>query len=89
MEIILEPHTIARAEERGTNEFEIKNILINGTEIQAKVGRKGKTKVFNFNKKRLGKYYEQKKVDVIYIIENNKIITITVYVYYGNWEDLE
>ena len=89
MEIILEPHTIARAEERGTNEFEIKNILINGTEIQAKVGRKGKTKVFNFNKKRLGKYYEQKKVDVIYIIENNKIITITVYVYYGKWEDLE
>jgi hypothetical protein len=35
---------------------------------------------------RLGKFYEQKKVEVFYIIEKDTIITVTVYVFYGKWE---
>ncbi len=32
-------------------------------------------------------FYHEKRVEVIYIIDNNVIITITVYVFYGKWEE--
>jgi hypothetical protein len=36
--------------------------------------------------KRHGRYYEQKKVEVFYAVEEDLIITVTAYVFYGNWE---
>lgn len=86
MEILIDPHTLERAEERGTNEEEIKNVIKTGIIIPAKYGHTGKSKVYNFNQKRNNKYYEQKKVEVFYTIERDRIITITVYVFYGKWE---
>ena len=86
MDIIIEPHTLLRAIERGTNETEIIDILLNGNEIPAKKNRLCKYKVFEYEKIRNEKYYKQKRVEVIYIIENNKIITITTYCFYGVWE---
>jgi len=47
----------------------------------------GKAKVFEFQQERMGKFYEQKRVEVIYTIEANTIVTVTVYVFYGKWED--
>jgi len=44
-----------------------------------------KYKIFEFNKKWPGKYYNQKMVKVFYTIEENTIITVTVYVFYGDW----
>ncbi len=41
--------------------------------------------IFDFKAERLGKYYEQKKIDVIFVIEHDTIITVTVYVFYGKW----
>jgi len=55
--------------------------------VKAKYGNKGRAKIYDFNKKRLGKYYKQKRVEVIYTIENDSIITVTVYVFYGEWEE--
>lgn len=86
MEIQIDPHTLERAEERGTNENEIKDVINTGLAIPAKYGRIGKAKVYDFKQKRYNKYYEQKRVEVFYNIEGNKIITITVYVFYGKWE---
>ena len=86
MEIIIEPHTLERAEERGTNEAEIIDVIENGTSIRGKYGRLGKAKIFEYNKERLGKFYEQKRVEVFYTIENGIIVTITVYVFFGKWE---
>jgi len=86
MEIKIDLHTLERAEERGTNSEEIKDVITNGTVIKAKHGRLGKVNVFPFYQIRHGKYYEQKKVEVIYTIEGGKIITVTVYVFYGKWE---
>lgn len=37
----------------------------------------------DFNQERHGKYYEQKRVEVVYTIERNVIITVTVYLFYG------
>ena len=86
MDIRIDQHTLERAKERGTNEEEIRGVIETGSEIPVKFGRIGKAKVYEFNQKRLGKYYEQKRVEVIYMIEQNKIVTVTVYVFYGKWE---
>jgi hypothetical protein len=45
-----------------------------------------KSKIFPFKDYRNGKYYEQKKIEVYYVIEHNEIITVTVYVFFGKFE---
>jgi len=85
MEIQIDLHTLERAEERGTNEREIKDVINTGFSIPAKYGRIGKAKIYEFKRNRFNKYYEQKYVEVFYIVEEDKIITITVYVFYGKW----
>ena len=87
MEIRIDPHTIERAAERGASEDEIKDVLNTGYDISVKRRRRGKAKVYNFNQKRLDTFYKQKKIEVIYTIENDKIVTITVYVFYGRWKE--
>ncbi len=79
-------HTHWRAGERGTNVEEIEDVIKAGFDIPAKHGYIGKAKIYDFKQKRYNKYYEQKRVEVFYIIEENKIITVTVYVFYGKWE---
>ncbi len=85
MKIQMEPHPLQRAEERGTDIEEIQIVLEGGTEIHARGNRKARAKVFAFKRERLGKYYEEKRVEVIYIEEGELIITVTVYVFYGEW----
>ena len=86
MRIQIDPHTLERAKERGTDEAEIHDTIRRGFDIPAKHGRKGRAGIYEFQKKRLDKYYEQKRVEVYYTIERDTIITITVYVFYGKWE---
>jgi hypothetical protein len=50
-----------------------------------KKGRKGKSKVFDFQQFRNGKFYEEKKLEVFYIVQEEFIITVTVYVFYGKF----
>jgi hypothetical protein len=85
-EIQIDPHTLERAEERGTDKSEIGEVIELGFPVQAKYGRMGKAKIYGFQRTRLGKYYEQKRVEVYYTIEQDRIITVTVYVFYGKWE---
>ena len=87
MKIQIDYHTLKRAEERGTNIEEIKEVIETGFTIPAKFGRIGKAKVYNFKKKRHNRFYPQKRVEVIFIITDNTIITVTVYVFYGKWEE--
>jgi hypothetical protein len=86
MRIRIDPHTLERSEERGATEEEIQDVIETGLDIPAKHGRIGKAKVYEFKKERNGVYYEQKRVEVFYIIEENVIVTVTVYVFYGKWE---
>jgi hypothetical protein len=86
MEIQVDPHTLERAEERGTNEAEIRDVIQAGFLIPTKYGRIGKSKIYDFKQNRQNKYYDHKKVEVFYLIEEDKIITVTVYVFYGKWE---
>jgi hypothetical protein len=86
MRIQIDPHTQQRAWERGTNAREIRDVIRTGSTIPAKYGRLGKAKVYDFKQERNGRYYEQKRVEVIYTIEQSVIITVTVYVFYGKWK---
>ena len=71
MQIQIEPHTLLRANERGASEDEIIETINNGISLKAKLNRIAKFKVFDFNELRNGKFYEQKKIEVFYIIENH------------------
>ena len=85
MKIQIEPHTLQKAIQRGATEKEIKEVLQSGINILGKYGRLGKSKAFLFNNKRINRYYEEKKIEVYYVIERETIFTITVYVFYGKF----
>ena len=89
MNILIDSHTLERAEERGTNESEIKDVINTGFPIAAKYNRLGKAKVYPFQNHRQGKFYEDKRVEVFFFIENDFVITVTVYVFYGKWEEIK
>jgi len=61
MEIRIDPHTWERAEERGTNVQEIKDVIHSGFPIPAR-----KAKVYDFRQQRHGKYDEQRLLPVKY-----------------------
>lgn len=87
MIVQIDPHTLERAEERGASEEEIKDVILTGFSIPAKYGRFAKAKVYNFQQHRQGRYYEQKRVEVMYTVSKKEVvITVTVYVFYGKWE---
>lgn len=75
-----------RANERGAAEKEIIDTINNGVNIPAKVGRFAKAKIFLFNNIWNRKSYQHKKIEVYFIIEKEVIITVTVYVFFGNFE---
>ena len=52
MKIQIEPHTLQRAKERGTNENEIKDAIKTGFTIPEKHDRSGKAKIYDFKRKR-------------------------------------
>jgi len=81
----VDPHTLESAKERGASEEEIRDVIGSGLPLPAKYSRMGKTKTYSFNRKRYGKYYEEKRIEVFYTIEEDVIITVMVYVFYGKW----
>ena len=85
MKIQIEPHTLERAEERGATVEEIEDVIQNGLTIPARKGRLAKYKIYPFEQDRLGAYYKQKRIEVIYLMDNEVIVTVTVFVFYGEW----
>ena len=86
MEIVIQNHTLERALERGALESEILEVINIGIKSSTIGNRISSYKVFLYNDVRNGKHYLHKKVEVIYIEENDRVFTKTVYVYYGKWE---
>lgn len=87
MKIIIDPHTLERCEERGASVEEIEDTILNGIIEQANGNRKAKYKVFDLNKVRNGKFYEQKRIKVVFVEEESEIVTVTVIVFYGKWNN--
>ena len=86
MRIQIDRHTLVRAGERGATAAEIEDVVLTGTAIPGKRNRLGRFKIYPFGRLRNGKRYEQKRVEVYYVEEDNVLVTVTVYVFYGQWE---
>ena len=78
-------HTLERAEERGATKKEIEDTIQSGEDYPAKNGRKGKEKVFDYDKEWNGKYYAEKLVRVIFVVYEKIISTVTVIVRFGKF----
>jgi hypothetical protein len=87
MNIRIDAHTAARAIERGTTDDEIREVLETGTPLPARRGRRRKIKTFPFEQERFGRRYAQKRVEVNYVKEQQTVVTVTVYVFFGDWKD--
>ena len=85
--IIIIEHAWDRIRKRGTNLSEVKKVLNKGKTGEAKYPKKAKEMVFLYNKKWQNKFYPEKKVKVIYTEEKEELTVITVYVYFGKWEE--
>ncbi len=86
MKIEIHEHTLSRALERGADRFEIIDVLESGIDCKANDNRYCKYKLFPFGRVRNNRYYDQKRVEIMYILETDRLITVTVYVFYGKWE---
>ncbi len=87
MEIVIIDHARQRMLERGASEDEVHDTMLSGTAASAKAGRQAKERVFPYNSDWQGRRHPQKKVRVIYVQEAERLVVITVYAYYGRWED--
>ena len=85
MQINIDKHAKDRAEERGASEEEIYETIKTGTYAVAKGDRVAKEKIYKFNKELNGKFYREKLVKLIYIVERGVATVITVVVKYGNF----
>ena len=85
MRVLFEPHFRLRMAQRDVTQSEVEEVISDGVDFKAKKGRKGRFKVYPFNKLHGVKIYPQRKIEVIYIQENDTIITVTLFVYFGKW----
>ncbi len=86
MDILISRHTLEVAQMRGASTEEIEEVILTGFPVPAKYERIGKGKVFPFQGEWYGRHYQQNRVEVFYVVEENAIITVTVLVMYGAWE---
>ena len=89
MKIQIDPHTLQRAQKRGVTEDEIRDTITNGISIPAKQERFAKSMIFAFQAMYNNIFYKEKKVEVYYVIEQEIIITVTVYAFYGKFLENE
>ncbi len=85
MKIQIEPHTLQRAIERGADPSQVEEVLRTGAPMPASGGRLAKAKVYDYHGVWKGRHYEQQMVKVIYVVEGDTLITVTVVVHYGRW----
>ncbi len=85
MDIEISEHTSERAKERGSNDEEIRDVILTGTDCEAKGNRNGKEKIYSFNQTWNGKMFAEKLVRVFFVIGETIITTVTVIVLFGKW----
>ena len=96
MKVQIDRHTLERAKERGATAQQILDVIETGTPVEARSGRFAKTKLYGYYGLWKGRYYDQKMIKVIYVLERitpnvldneDVAVTITVIVKYGRWEE--
>jgi hypothetical protein len=85
MDIKIEPLTLKKATEQGATEEEIDATIRTGKDLNSESGLLGKTRTFPFKAIRDNIFFEQKKLDVYFSVENKLITTLDVEVFYGSF----
>ena len=87
--IVISHHANLRAKERGASEEEIREVLYRGSWEPAKRGKQQARWNFVCNVKSPvgGKYYTEKTVEVVFAEEPDKLIVVTVKVFYTGREE--
>jgi Domain of unknown function (DUF4258) len=75
-------HALSQCIERGTNELEVTEAILNGSQKQAKQGRLEYRYDFQFNREWQGRSYAIKRVSPIIAESETEIVVITVYTFY-------
>ena len=85
MDINIDPKTLQLAKERGATEEEIDATIRTGKDLNSESGRLGKTKTFPFHGERDNEFFDHKKLDVYFTVENKLITTVDIDVFYGTF----
>ena len=86
MAVVIIDHARRRMPERGVSEDDIKKVLARGRPAEARGGRQALELVIPYNSYWQGRFYEQKKVKIVYVEEGADRVVITIYAYYGRWD---
>jgi len=86
-EIQIDLHTLERAEERGTNEKEIIDVINTVPLFQLNMGVLGKPRFMSLNRNDMANFMTKRGLKYSYIIKKSVIITVTVYLFYRKWEE--
>jgi hypothetical protein len=85
MEIKFEPQALKKATEEGVSEEEIDVTIRTGKDLNSASEWLGKTKIFPFKAERNNTFYDQKKLDVYFSVENKIITALAIDVFYGTF----
>lgn len=80
--------SLERAKERGVTREQVEDVLRTGKPVTAALGRLAKTKIYDYHGIWKHQFYEQQLVKVIYVIEDDTMITVTVIAHYGRWREV-
>lgn len=78
IKINIDSHALERAEQRGTNEEEIKETVLSGEKFPAKRNRVGFRRNFAYRNEWEGRYFENKQLEVFAAEELNGWYVVTV-----------
>lgn len=80
--VIFSKHAKDQMADRGATEDEVIKSILEGEKIPAKKNRQSFRKNFTFGKEWKNKIYETKQVVPVVVEEEDKIVVVTVFVYY-------
>ncbi|MBM4463932.1 MAG: DUF4258 domain-containing protein [Chloroflexi bacterium] len=80
--IVFSQHALAQMPDRGATHEEVETAIRAGERVPAKEGRIAFRRNFPFQKDWKGHYYEVKQVMPVVVEESDRIVVVTVYVFY-------
>ena len=80
--IVFSRHALDQVPARGATPEEVEAAIRSGEQVPAKAGRRAYRKNFPFQKHWKGRYYETKQVMPSVVEEAERLVVVTVYVFY-------
>jgi hypothetical protein len=80
--IVFSQHAAEQMPDRGATQQEVEAAIRAGERVPAKKGRIAFRRNFSFRREWKGHYYEGKQVMPVVVEENDRMVVVTVYVFY-------